>query len=192
MYRGSATPPDQQEDSKSRTIPDLEPLLVAVMDNDFISKSSLHGEDHWKRVTKNGLWIADRITGADRELIFLFGLLHDCRRMNDGADLAHGPRAADAILEFNASGLINLAPGRLETLFAALRDHTSGYCSSDATIGACWDADRYDILRLFRRVKPELLSFPDIALPRHLDAEHYKLTAVDESWNELWRQVGNS
>lgn len=74
---------------RSPIILELGHLLKAVRRNTFISESILHGEDHWKRVTKNGLWIADRVQGADRGIIFLFGLLHDCRRQDDGADLSH-------------------------------------------------------------------------------------------------------
>jgi hypothetical protein len=68
-----------------QTIPNLEHLLKAVRRNEFTPKSVLHGEQHWKQVTLNGFWIADQIQGADREVIYLFGLLHDCRRQDDGA-----------------------------------------------------------------------------------------------------------
>jgi len=38
-------------------------------------------------------------TGADETVIRLFALLHDSCRLDDGADLLHGPRAADMLGE---------------------------------------------------------------------------------------------
>jgi hypothetical protein len=139
--------------------------------------------------TLNGLWIADRVRGADRELIFLFGLFHDCRRQYDGADLSHGARAAKAVTNFQESGLINLEPERMAVLVKSLGEHTFGHVSDDPTIGCCWDADRYDVLRVFDRVKPGLLSHPDVATPERLDAAYYKPGTVEQSWEELWQQV---
>jgi uncharacterized protein len=112
-------------------IPDLGLLLRAVRRNEFIQKSVLHGEDLWKRVTLNGLWIAERVPGADRELIYLFGLLHDCRRHDDGADLSHGARAAEAATTFQESGLINPEPNRMAVLVKALGEHTFGRIIDD-------------------------------------------------------------
>ncbi len=170
-------------------IPNFGLLLKAVRQNEFISKSLLHGEQHWKRVTLNGLWMADQVQGADREVIFLFGLLHDCRRQDDGADLSHGPRAAKAATNFQEAGLIDLEPDRMAVLVQALSEHTLGRVSGDPTIGCCWDADRYDILRLFQTVKPELLSHPNVATPERLDAAYYKPETVEQSWLELLQQI---
>ena len=172
-------------------IPNLGLLLKAVRCNEFIPKSVLHGEDHWKRVTLNGLWIADRVRDVDRELIFLFGLIHDCRRQDDEADLSHGARAAEAAVHFQELGLINLEPDRLTVLTTALTEHTSGRVSNDPTIGCCWDADRYDILRLFDSVKLELLSHPGEATPERLDSAFYAPVPVVESWAELHQLVGS-
>jgi uncharacterized protein len=155
-------------------IPDLKRLLKAVRQNEFISESILHGEQHWKRVTLNGLWIADRVQGADREVIYLFGLLHDCRRQDDGADLSHGPRASKAAVDFMEKGLIDLESIRMALLVQALGEHTFGHVSDDPTIGCCWDADRYDLLRLFQTVKLQSLSHSDVATPKHLDTAYYK------------------
>ena len=170
-------------------IPDLGLLLKAVRQNEFISKSRLHGEQHWKRVTLNGLWIADQVQGADKEVIFLFGLLHDCRRQNDGADLSHGPRAAKAAENFHEAELINLEPDRLEILVEALKKHTFSPVSDNPTIGCCWDADRYDLLRLFKSITPDKLSHQGVVTPELLDSAYYSHEAVRESWPELLQQV---
>jgi len=171
-------------------IPNLEHLLKAVRRNEFTPKSVLHGEQHWKRVNLNGLWIASQVHHVDREIIFLFGLLHDCRRQDDGADLSHGPRAAKAATNFMEKGLIDLEPNRMAVLVQALTEHTYGFVSNDPTIGCCWDADRYDVLRVFQTVKLQSLSHPNVATPEHLDAAFYKPETVKESWLELLQQIG--
>jgi uncharacterized protein len=107
---------------------------------------SVHGPDHWQRVARIGLELA-RETGADETVVRLFALLHDSCRNDDGADLQHGPRAADMLAEI-AGDLFTLDPDRLEILEYAIKHHTGGQISDDPTIGTCWDADRLDIGRV--------------------------------------------
>ena len=67
----------------------LQPILeeyVLPMDGD-------HGIAHWARVLENGLRLAQE-TGADTEVVQLFAILHDARRISEGTDPNHGPRAA--------------------------------------------------------------------------------------------------
>jgi uncharacterized protein len=170
-------------------IPNLGLLLKAVRRNEFTPKSVLHGEQHWKRVTLSGLWIADRVPGADREVIYLFGLLHDCRRQDDGADLSHGPRAAKEAVNFQEAGLIDLEPNRMAVLVQALSEHTFGRVSDNPTIGCCWDADRYDVLRVFQTVNLQSLSHPNVATPERLDAAFYKPEPVEQSWLKLLQKI---
>jgi hypothetical protein len=105
-------------------------------------------------------------------------------------DLSHGPRAAKAATNFMEKGLIDLEPNRMALLVQALKEHTYGLVSNDPTIGCCWDADRYDVLRVFQAVKLQSLSHPDVATPEHLDAAYYKPETVNESWLELLQQIG--
>jgi hypothetical protein len=170
-------------------IPDLGRLLKVVRHNKFISETDLHCEQHWKRVTLNGFWIADQVNGADKEIIFLFGLLHDCRRQEEGGDKLHGPRAAKATEYFLESGLIDLEPNRMAVLVKALSEHSVSRTSDNPTIGCCWDADRYDILRIFERVKLSRLSHPNIATPERLDAAYYNQETIEESWSDLFQRV---
>lgn len=107
---------------------------------------SVHGPDHWQRVEAVGLGLCKE-TGADEPVVRLFALLHDSCRLDDGADLLHGPRAADMLNEI-AGELFTLEPGRLALLEYAIRHHTGGRVSGDPTIGTCWDADRLDIGRV--------------------------------------------
>jgi uncharacterized protein len=107
---------------------------------------SVHGPDHWKRVETVGLEIC-RETGVDETVVRLFALLHDSCRLDDGADLQHGPRAADMLGRI-VGDLLTLESERLELLEYAIRHHTGGRVSDEPTIGTCWDADRLDIGRV--------------------------------------------
>ena len=132
--------------------------LVPLTDDDFshirrhaisifaLGRHSVHGPDHWKRVKTAGLELCQE-TGGDETVIRLFALLHDSCRLDDGADLLHGPRAADMLGEISGE-LFTLEPDRLELLEYAIRHHTGGRTSDDPTIGTCWDADRLDIGRV--------------------------------------------
>ncbi len=107
---------------------------------------SIHGIGHWKNVERNGLIIC-REVGADDAVVRLFAILHDCCRRDDGKDIRHGSRAARMIKQGDLlKGLIT--EEQLNKLAYALARHTTGFRSDDATIGACWDADRLDLDRV--------------------------------------------
>ena len=53
-----------------------------------------HGASHWARVILNGLILSD-VTGADRDVLVMFGLFHDSRRINDLHDPPHGKRGGE-------------------------------------------------------------------------------------------------
>jgi uncharacterized protein len=107
---------------------------------------SIHGPSHWQRVDAFGLNIA-KTSGADLTVVRLFALLHDSCRQDDGADLDHGPRAAE-MLDRIVPTIFTLDRNRFELLKQAIRLHTSGLTTEDPTIGTCWDADRLDIVRV--------------------------------------------
>jgi uncharacterized protein len=107
---------------------------------------SIHGPSHWQRVDAFGLDIAES-SGADLTVVRLFALLHDSCRQDDGADLDHGPRAAE-MLDRIVPTVFAIDPGRFELLKEAIRLHTTGQTTSEPTIGTCWDADRLDIGRV--------------------------------------------
>ncbi len=106
----------------------------------------IHGITHWKKVEKHGLWIAEE-SRADRLVVQLFAWFHDACRINDHKDDGHGKRAA----EFAASqrGIVfDLDDIAFTLLSDACIGHTDGQTTTDATIGACWDADRLDLGRV--------------------------------------------
>ncbi len=136
----------------------LGPLIAEVRARSTGIGSHIHGELHWRTVGANGLWLAEPLDGADTYVIFLFALLHDSMRESDGRDPQHGPRAAAFATELHAEGLLGTTPAQLETLRYACFEHTNGLVSSDPTVGACWDADRLDLPRVWIEPDPALFS----------------------------------
>jgi uncharacterized protein len=109
---------------------------------------SLHGPDHWQRVERNAIVIAEHTPGVDVKLARLFAALHDTNRINESYDPEHGARAAAWTRELNGDGLFALDAARLELLCDAMIRHDKGQVSEDPTIGVCWDADRLDLPRV--------------------------------------------
>lgn len=120
-----------------------------------------HGPCHWFKVEKNGLAIAKRATGCDVEVIRAFAVLHDCRRLNEEHDPKHGARAAALCKKLHRAGDLPLSRAQLDLLVHACAHHTDGDTSSDPTIGACWDADRLDLIRV--GVIPDQKFFSSVA-----------------------------
>lgn len=107
---------------------------------------SVHGPDHWKRVEQNGLLLASR-TGADTNVVRLFALFHDSRRLNDWTDNGHGARGAAYAAELRGN-LYQLDDAAFRLLEEACIWHTDRDLSDNPTIGTCWDADRLDLERI--------------------------------------------
>jgi uncharacterized protein len=105
-----------------------------------------HGVAHWARVLENGWRIADS-TGADREVVALFALFHDSRRVNESRDDGHGQRGGELARSLRSS-LVQLDDARFELLFDACCLHTDGLTAGDPTLQTCWDADRLDLARV--------------------------------------------
>jgi uncharacterized protein len=68
---------------------DIPKILRAVLDDYALPWDGDHGVAHWARVLENGLKLAQG-TGASVEVVQLFAVLHDSRRINESTD--HGPR----------------------------------------------------------------------------------------------------
>ena len=64
---------------------DLKPLVHRILDDYALRWDGTHGVGHWARVLENGLRLADA-TGAKIEVVQLFAILHDSRRVSDGLD----------------------------------------------------------------------------------------------------------
>jgi uncharacterized protein len=117
---------------------------------------SIHGPDHWKRVEQNGIKLAEH-SGADVDVVRLFALFHDSKRIHDGDDPGHGKRGAAYARELHGT-LFRLKAKQLDTLLYACTWHTNVRHDPDPTIGTCWDADRLDLTRIGIRPDPDYLN----------------------------------
>ncbi len=131
-------------------------ILHAVLEEYDLPWTGYHGVAHWARVLENGLHLAAE-TGADVEVVQLFALLHDSRRISEGWDPDHGPRAADYAAELHG-GLFHLRDSQFGLLRRACAGHTHEKTHADITIQTCWDADRLDLGRVGIRPDPTYLG----------------------------------
>ena len=131
-------------------IPNLKYLLagVEVKSTALALESWDHGPRHWRDVARVGIRLAEATPGADPELIFLFGLLHDTRRINEWHDPDHGRRAAEIVPQLLQAGLVQLEPTRAALLVQAIANHVEGVTTLEPTVGCCWDADRLTLGRV--------------------------------------------
>ena len=118
----------------------------------------IHGVSHWRRVERNGLWLAQH-TGADLRVVRLFAAFHDSQRRNDDEDPLHGSRAA-RYLDAMRIRLGCLDEPQFELLIEACAAHSDGERHSHPTIATCWDADRLDLWRVGIEPDPRYLSTP--------------------------------
>jgi uncharacterized protein len=134
---------------------DYSAILGAVLDGYALPQDGYHGVYHWARVWENGLRVA-AANGADEEVVRLFALFHDARRVNEHRDPDHGLRGGDFARALRGT-LVHLDEARFELLYEACRLHTDGHTTGDATLLACWDADRLDLGRVGIHPRAELL-----------------------------------
>jgi len=117
-----------------------------------------HGVVHWARVLENGLNLCSQLPEARADVVVLFALFHDSCRWNEHRDPKHGERAALLAEAYFQKDRLPLDASGLDLLIEACRGHDQGRVSSDATIGACWDADRLDLARVGIRPSVRFLS----------------------------------
>lgn len=124
----------------------LKPLVAEILRTYRLPPAGLHGVAHWARVLDNGLRLTAE-TGADAEVVELFAVFHDSRRVNEGHDPDHGARGADLARKLRGS-LFELEEGAFHLLCRACEGHTHERTHPDLTIQTCWDADRLDLGRV--------------------------------------------
>jgi uncharacterized protein len=138
------------------------PIITQSLVNSVIEQSSsrmygIHGLTHWMRVERNGHYLAEH-NAADRDVISLFALFHDARRVNDNCDPGHGKRGAELAKKLYKDGFLPISAEQLSTLVTACNYHTEQPFTEDPTIACCWDADRLDLPRVGIRTNPNRLN----------------------------------
>lgn len=137
---------------------DLPAILRAILPGYTLPHDGTHGVTHWARVLENGRRLCEA-TSADPEVVALFAVFHDARRVNEYRDDAHGHRGAELAASLRG-GLVHLDDRRFELLYEACRLHTDGHTTGDLVLQVCWDADRLDLGRVGIRPSPKRLCTP--------------------------------
>ena len=164
--------------------------MNAVLREYSLPWDGVHGPAHWARVLANGTRLADR-TNADIEVVELFSIFHDCRRVNEGTDRGHGRRGAE-FAESLRDSVIDLDERRFALLKHACAHHTDGGTEGDITVQTCWDADRLDLGRVGKTPDPRYLctdAAKDYDMIRWADGRatgHHVPSIVD-----TWFKSGN-
>jgi uncharacterized protein len=132
-------------------IPEILEAYTAAIIHDILECYTLpvrgpHGVEHWARVLENGMRLASA-TGANAEVVTMFALFHDSRRVSEDRDDGHGLRGAEYARTMRGS-LIHLGDHDFELLYEACRLHSDGHTDGDLTLQVCWDADRLDLGRV--------------------------------------------
>ena len=137
---------------------DLKPLVHRILEAYALPWHGTHGVSHWARVLENGLRLADA-TDAKVEVVQLFAVFHDARRVNERVDDDYGQRGADLAAELRGD-LFDLPDADFDLLYEACARHTDGETEADITIQVCWDANRLDLGRVGMIPAPKMLCTP--------------------------------
>jgi uncharacterized protein len=143
------------EVSGDQRIHDMAAIVIEILRGYALPERCAHGVVHWARVLENGLRVAEA-NGADQEVVSLFAVFHDSRRVNQYRDDGHGLRGAEFARSLRGT-LVHLDEVRFKLLFEACRLHTDGLTEGESTLQACWDADRLDLGRVGNAPKPNRL-----------------------------------
>jgi len=134
----------------------IEKIRVYAIKHSKMGSGSVHGIAHWDRVAKN----ADLLNTSDVDLLVVkvFAYIHDVERDDDSYDLQHGPRAAALVDEIRDTELAFLNDGEIRQLKKACELHTTTWRTEDATVNACFDADRLDLGRVGIMPDPDKMA----------------------------------
>ena len=86
----------------------LKSIVTAILEDYALSIDGTHGVSHWARVLEIGTRLAEE-TGANLEVVQLFAIFHDSRRISEGVDDGHIGHSARIKL---SQGGVGLAVGR--------------------------------------------------------------------------------
>ena len=134
--------------------------FAALMEHAFESRlyeSEVHGIEHWHQVEYNGLLLAKK-TGADIDVVRLFAIFHDSKRLDDAYDREHGARGAEFAKLCREEKRFELDDKRFDLLYRACEQHTITQNTGDVTIDTCFDADRLDLGRVGIPLDPKKMA----------------------------------
>ena len=83
----------------------LKPIVHAILEAYSLPVHGIHGVAHWARVLENGLRLAE-VVRVNVEVVRLFAVFHDSRRVNEGIDNGHGQRGAELAARCGATSSI--------------------------------------------------------------------------------------
>lgn len=134
----------------------IEQLRAFAIEHTKMNVNSIHGLGHWDRVAK----YAEDLSTADVDLLVVkaFAYVHDVERKNENCDPQHGPRATVLVDEIRSTVLGFLNDKEIQQLKEACRLHTTTLRTEDATVNACFDADRLDLGRVGISPKPDKMA----------------------------------
>ncbi len=125
---------------------DIGAVVKAVLKQYQLPLDGYHGVAHWARVLENGLRLC-RDSGGDIQVVTLFAVLHDSRRVNESTDPEHGMRAAEFAQTLRGD-VFEIEDHAFELLCRACQGHNHERTHPNVTIQTCWDADRLDLGRI--------------------------------------------
>ncbi len=141
--------------SQFPTTLDLRPIVQAILAEYALPVNGDHGISHWARVLENGVRLSET-TGAKLEVVQLFAVFHDSKRISEFFDADHGMRGAEFAAKLRGS-LFKLPDDDFRLLHRACWGHTHERTHPDITIQTCWDADRLDLGRVGVTPHPDRL-----------------------------------
>jgi uncharacterized protein len=165
----------------------LKPVLDAVLEDYALPLQGDHGVSHWARVLENGLNQVEE-TQANVNVVSLFAVLHDSRRINELSDPLHGPRAGQFARTLQGRAF-SIDKHELDLLIQACNGHTNEKTHPDVTVRTCWDADRLDLGRVGIEPEPEWLCTDVARRPEVLNWAHgrgsfrFVPTFVRDEWS---------
>lgn len=138
----------------------IQKIIKLAREQFILEDHNIHGFDHWDEVEKNGIMLANQ-PGVDITVVRLFAHIHDCKRLDDFQDPEHGDRSADYVREIEDELKTFLTKKQIEQLWEACKYHHKGVVNKeDLTIGACYDADRIELIRCGFVPRPDLMNTP--------------------------------
>jgi len=143
MDRSSASP---TQGPSNWDLPVSAEVWRRILEGYALNVAGIHGVGHWARVLANGHRLA-ATEEADIQVVDLFAVFHDSRRLNDDWDPEHGLRGA-LLAEKLRPLLPPLTDAQMDQLLTACTHHTSLATHPDPTIQVCFDADRLDLARV--------------------------------------------